>query len=50
MANVVETRRIFEHIHRKGFDGVIGMEHGKSVDSEAGERALIEAYRNSDDF
>jgi hydroxypyruvate isomerase len=46
----INYRRIFEYIHRKGFDGVIGMEHGKSVDSEAGERALIEAYRASDDF
>jgi hydroxypyruvate isomerase len=46
----INYRRIFEHIHRKGFDGVVGMEHGKSVDSEAGERALIEAYRASDEF
>jgi hydroxypyruvate isomerase len=46
----INYRRIFEHIHRKGFDGIIGMEHGKSIDGEAGERALIEAYRTSDDF
>jgi hydroxypyruvate isomerase len=46
----INYRNIFEHIHGKGFEGVVGMEHGKSVDSAAGERALIEAYRKSDDF
>jgi hydroxypyruvate isomerase len=46
----INYRRIFEHVHRKGFDGILGMEHGKSVTGEAGERALIEAYRASDDF
>lgn len=43
-------RRIFEHIHGKGYRGVLGMEHGKSLDSAAGERALIDAYRYCDDF
>jgi hydroxypyruvate isomerase len=46
----INYRRVFEHIRRKGFDGVVGMEHGKATDSEAGERALIAAYRASDDF
>jgi hydroxypyruvate isomerase len=42
--------RIFEHIHGKGYTGVLGMEHGKSRDGIAGERALIEAYRQTDSF
>jgi len=41
---------VFEHIHGKGFDGVVGMEHGKSVDSADGEVALIAAYREADAF
>ena len=43
-------RNIFKHIHQKGFDGVLGMEHGRSIPGAAGERALIEAYREVDDF
>lgn len=46
----INYRRVFQHIHRKGFAGVVGMEHGKSMAGEAGERALIAAYRASDDF
>jgi hydroxypyruvate isomerase len=42
--------RIFERIHGKGFDGVVGMEHGKSIDSAKGEAALIAAYREVDAF
>jgi hydroxypyruvate isomerase len=43
-------RNIFKHIHAKGFDGVIGMEHGKSIGGKEGEAALIAAYRAADDF
>jgi len=43
-------RNIFKHVHAKGFTGVIGMEHGNSRGGEEGERAVIEAYRASDDF
>jgi len=46
----INYRRIFEHIHRKGFDGIIGMEHGKSMDGVEGEQALIAAYREVDAF
>jgi len=42
--------RVFKHIHGKGFDGVVGMEHGKSIDSAEGEAALIAAYREVDAF
>jgi hydroxypyruvate isomerase len=43
-------RNIFRHIHGKGYTGILGMEHGKSRDDVAGEQALIDAYRDSDDF
>ncbi|HLT91161.1 MAG TPA: TIM barrel protein [Woeseiaceae bacterium] len=43
-------RNIFRHIHAKGYTGILGMEHGKSRDGVAGERALIDAYRYCDAF
>jgi hydroxypyruvate isomerase len=43
-------RNIFKHIHDKGFDGVLCMEHGRSLQGAEGEKALIEAYRNADHF
>ncbi len=46
----INYRNIFRHIHAKGFDGVLGMEHGKASDSAAGEQAVIDAYRYCDDF
>lgn len=46
----INYRRVFEHIHGKGFDGVVGMEHGKSLSGIEGERRLVAAYRESDDF
>ncbi len=41
---------VFKHIHEKGFDGIVGMEHGNSVRGPAGEMAVIEAYRTVDAF
>lgn len=43
-------RNILRHIHRKGFTGVLGMEHGNSQPGKAGELAVINAYRQVDDF
>lgn len=43
-------RNIFRHIHRRGFDGVFGMEHGNAESGIAGERAVIDAYVAADDF
>ena len=42
--------KVFKHIHSKGFNGVVGMEHGNSQGGKAGELAVIEAYRKSDGF
>ncbi len=41
---------VFKHIHGKGFKGILGMEHGNSKPGKAGELAVIEAYRQSDNF
>ncbi len=41
---------IFKHLHQKGFEGVVGMEHGNSMSGEEGERAVVEAYRKADAF
>jgi hydroxypyruvate isomerase len=41
---------IFKRIHAKGFQGVLGMEHGKSKPGKEGEKAVIDAYRAADTF
>jgi hydroxypyruvate isomerase len=46
----INYRNVFKHIHSKGFDGVIGMEHGKSIGGKEGEEALVASYRAADDF
>lgn len=46
----INYRNIFAHLHSKGFKGIIGMEHGLSLDGIEGERKLIDAYRSCDDF
>lgn len=46
----INYKNVFEFIHKKGFKGVMGMEHGNSKSGKEGELALIEAYRISDDF
>jgi sugar phosphate isomerase/epimerase len=46
----INFRNIFRVLHEKGFQGVLGMEHGQSRPGKAGERAVIDAYRACDDF
>lgn len=41
---------VFKHIHEKGFEGIVGMEHGNSTPGKEGEEALIEAYVRVDQF
>lgn len=43
-------RNIFRHIYKKGFKGIMGMEHGNAQKGKEGELALIKAYRDSDAF
>lgn len=41
---------IFKHIYQKGFEGILGMEHGNALPDQAGERALINAYKAVNQF
>jgi hydroxypyruvate isomerase len=41
---------IFGHIYSKGYQGVLCMEHGKSLPGKEGEDRLIKAYRECDRF
>jgi hydroxypyruvate isomerase len=43
-------RNIFGHIHAKGYQGVLCMEHGMSKKGKEGEKAVIDAYRAADAF
>jgi hydroxypyruvate isomerase len=46
----INYKNIFKHIHNKGYEGVLCMEHGQSKRGKEGEMAVIEAYRACDDF
>ncbi len=47
----INYKNIFRHIYKKGYKGVLCMEHGKSQGgSKESERAVIDAYRACDDF
>ncbi len=44
----INYANIFKYIHQRGFNGVLGMEHGNAQDGKAGELAVISAYRSVD--
>ncbi|MDA1306830.1 MAG: TIM barrel protein [Acidobacteria bacterium] len=46
----INYRNVFRHVHRKGFAGIVGMEHGNSIRGRDGERAVINAYVEADAF
>jgi hydroxypyruvate isomerase len=46
----VNYKNLFKHIHEKGFKGVLGMEHGNFYKGKEGEKKVIEAYIQSDNF
>ncbi|MGI9469996.1 MAG: hydroxypyruvate isomerase family protein [Rubripirellula sp.] len=46
----INYQAVFQHLHAKGYQGVIGMEHGNSVKGKEGERQVIASYRRADDF
>lgn len=46
----INYRAIFKHIKSKGFEGVLGMEHGNSKPGKEGDQAVIEAYQYCDAF
>lgn len=46
----INYKNVFKFIHTKGFDGILGMEHGNSLPDKVGEQAVIDAYKKVDDF
>jgi hydroxypyruvate isomerase len=46
----INYKNVFRHIYKKGYTGVLCMEHGRSKGGKEGERAVIDAYRACDDF
>ena len=44
----INYKNVFRHIQSKGFDGILGMEHGNFHPGKDGEMKLIEAYRSVD--
>ena len=46
----INFNNVFHHIFNKGYNGILGMEHGKSEEGKFGEDQLINAYRKSDNF
>lgn len=44
----VNYQNIFKHLKNKGYQGVLGMEHGNFHPGKDGELKLIEAYRKAD--
>tara|TARA_Y100000768_G_scaffold328945_1_gene267108 strand:+ start:1329 stop:2225 length:897 start_codon:yes stop_codon:yes gene_type:complete len=46
----INYKNVFKFIYEKGYDGILGMEHGKSMQGKEGEKALVDAYLKSDSF
>jgi hydroxypyruvate isomerase len=44
----INYKNVFKHISDKGFTGILGMEHGISLQGIEGEKRLIQAYREVD--
>ena len=46
----INYKNIFKFIYKKGFKGILGMEHGNSIKGKIGEKQLIESYKSVDNF
>jgi hydroxypyruvate isomerase len=44
----INYANIFKHLDKKGYKGVLGMEHGNFYPGKEGEIKVMEAYRKSD--
>ena len=44
----INYKNVFSHIRQKGFEGILGMEHGNMHPGQEGELALIQAYKSVD--
>ena len=46
----INYQNVFKFIYEKGYDGILGMEHGNSIQGIEGEKALVDAYLKVDSF
>lgn len=46
----INYKNVFKYIYDRGFEGVMGMEHGNSMPGKEGEQAVIDAYVEADSF
>jgi len=46
----INYKNVFKYIHSRGFEGILGMEHGNSIDGKKGEQRVIDAYKEVDNF
>lgn len=43
-------QNIFRHLYRKGYKGLLGLEHGMSGQGDQGFQKVVDAYRQADNF
>ncbi len=46
----INYKNVFKFIYEKGYNGILGMEHGNSIKDVEGEKALVDAYLKVDSF
>jgi len=46
----INYKNVFKWIYEKGYQGVLGMEHGNSIEGSKGEQAVIDAYKTVDSY
>ena len=46
----INFKNVLRFIYKKGYSGILGMEHGNSISGKEGEQAVIAAYRAVDKF
>lgn len=46
----INYKNVFKFLKEKGYNGIVGMEHGISKSGKEGEARLVQAYREVDDF
>jgi len=46
----INYNNVFKYIHNKGYNGILGMEHGNSNPGKKGELDVINAYQKVDNF
>lgn len=46
----INYKNIFKYIYERGYNGILGMEHGNSIKGKKGELKLISSYKEVDNF